>query len=161
MRLRFWKQNPIDMNIEKNFPSLWEKRYGLRNRLRNFRIFRTQPVGRPKELITTILVALGAITAETAAGGIVGIAVGGMVYGLSLSTIYTVATIAAVIGFSAWTMFSEKSGGVSRGAGAGTGAGALPTIDQNGQLVNTRQSSKPMQVIYGVCRVGGNVKCHF
>jgi hypothetical protein len=146
MNLRFWEREPIDMSIEGNFPDLELKQHGLRNRLHNFRIFRTQPVGRPKEIISSILVAIGIISAETA-GTVVGIAIGGTVYGLTLGGLLTVV---AVIGLTVWSMVGGASGG---GKIAG---GVESALEQNGQLVNTRQASKPLFVVYGIARVGGN-----
>ena len=51
--------SPIDMSLKNNFPSFGEKHHGLKNRLRNLRLLRTQPVGRPKDIISSIIVALG------------------------------------------------------------------------------------------------------
>ena len=147
------KKNKINMSFKATFPELLSKKYGLKNRLRNFRILNTQPVGRPKDIISSIIVALGIASAATMTTTGVTIGLG---IGLTWAGITSVVVAAATIGFTVWSAFSQKSGGVGGGGGAGGGTMALTTIDQNGQLVNTRQSSKPLQVIYGKCRVGNN-----
>ena len=148
------KKNKIEMSLKATFPELVSKRYGLKNRLRNFKILRTQPAGRPKDIISSIIVALGIASAATMTTTGVTIGLG---IGLTWAGITSVITAAAVIGFTVWSVLSQKSGGVGGGAGiGGVGGGALPTIDMNGQLVNTRQSSKPVQVVYGIARVGAN-----
>jgi hypothetical protein len=85
------------------------------------------PLNRPRDIISTIL-AYVVITLPI----------------LGEITIGTILYV-AVIGYSVWTMFSSKAGGTG-----------MPPVDQNGQLVNTRQSSKTLPVVYGVARVGGN-----
>jgi hypothetical protein len=130
------------MSLEDNFPGLFPQRHGLRNRLRNFKILKTQAVHAPRDIISTILVGLGIVSAGTAGAAAIGITIGGVVFGLTLSGWIS---LAVIIGLTVWSMM----------AGGKTG-GTIPPLDQNGQLVNTRQAAKVLPVIYGIARVGGN-----
>ncbi len=42
------------------------------------------------------------------------------------------------------------------GGKKGAGGGIESALEQNGQLINTRQATKPLPIIYGIARVGGN-----
>ena len=72
--------SPIDMSLKNNFPSFGEKHHGLKNRLRNLRLLRTQPVGRPKDIISSIIVALGIASLTTMTPA----TVGGLTIGLGI-----------------------------------------------------------------------------
>jgi hypothetical protein len=148
----------IDISFKNNFPGLMPKRHGVRNRLYNFKILRTQPAGRPKDIISTIIVALGIASAATMTTTGVGLTIFGLTMGLTWSGITSIIVAAATIGLTVWSMVG--SGGQKGMAGGGGGAlgqiGGAKAIDQNGQLVNTRQAAKVLPIIYGIARVGGN-----
>jgi hypothetical protein len=117
----------IDMSLETNF--------GMRFRRRPF----LGPVYRPRDIISTIITAVSTVIANLVpawAGATAYLIAANLVYGL----IYGV-----MIGLSIWSMSGGKKSG-----------GPESSLEQNGQLVNTRQSSKPLPVIYGVCKIGRN-----
>jgi hypothetical protein len=132
----------IDMSLANNFPSL---RLQRRPKI---------PLYRPHDIISSIIVALGIASATTMATTGVTIGLG---IGLTWAGITSIIVAAATIGLSIWSMVG--SGGQKGAAGgglAGGQAGGGKAIDQNGQLVNTRQAAKVLPIIYGIARVGGN-----
>jgi hypothetical protein len=133
MKLKFWKRSPIDMSLKNNFPSL---RLHRRPKI---------PVGRPNEVISVIIAWIAGVW-----GADIGISLGIGSLGFTWGNLITVV---ATVGLSIWSMTSGQKG-VGRGAGQ---MGAGKTLDQNGQLVNTRQAAKVLPIIYGIARVGGNV----
>ena len=93
------------------------------------------------------LIATAIWTALTTTG--FGITVAGVTVGITWGGAIVVA---AVIGLEIWSLTSQ--GGGSGRAGPGLAGGS--SIDQNGQLVNTRQATKILPILYGIVRVGGN-----
>jgi hypothetical protein len=134
----------LDLVIRNNFPDLIPKKTGaFRNRLRAFKIFKTPPVGHPNEIISYILTAIfGSVVVEAG----LGVTVAGVTVGLTYAGIVGVVVYGAVIGLYIWSYMGQRGKGVGEMA-----------ISNNGQLVNTRQSSQPIRVVYGVARRGANV----
>jgi hypothetical protein len=139
----------VDLRVDKNFSGLFRKnKGGWKSRFRNFRIFNLPPVGHLNEAIVGILVAVWTTLTTTGFG----VTVAGVTVGITWAGAIAVA---GVIGLTVYSMTSQTGKG-GRG-GVPPGVGDISSIDNNGQLVNTRQSSKPLIVIYGVYRSGANV----
>lgn len=136
----------IDMSLKNNFPSLRLHRRPL------------IPSGRPNDIISTIITAVAVVAgATTSAAGLTGLGFG-IGFGLMVTWtgLATVIVAATVIGLSVWSMVSGQKGKAGSGAGAGGIGGGGKTLDQGGQLVNTRQAGKVLPIIYGIARIGGN-----
>jgi hypothetical protein len=131
--MRFWKRASVDMNIRNNFdiPDLRER----------------SMAGRMHDVISLIAGIVAAIIPSLATSGVIVAGIGALSWA---SIIATVVVVGAVIGFAAW---SATSGAGGR---SGSGIGGSASIDQNGQLVNTRQAAKVLPILYGIVRVGGN-----
>jgi hypothetical protein len=131
------------MSLETNF--------GIRQRRRPL-----IPLYRPNDVIsglTAIVSAVIGAISGTSAAAVSGVIIGGVL--ISSTAIAYGVVIAAVIGLTVWSMTAGGKSGSSSGGALGLGAGTH-AIEQNGQLVNTRQSSKVLLVVYGIYRVGGN-----
>lgn len=116
------------MSLETNF--------GMRFRRRPF----WGPVYRVRDVISTIVSVVGAVVEFL--GTDVGVTLGLGTIGLTWGQ---VAVAVLSLGLSVWMMSGGKKSG-----------GPESSLEQNGQLVNTRQASKPLGVIYGIMKVGGN-----
>jgi len=130
MRLNVFDKSP-DLRFESLFPE-------------------AQPSGKKKssilhEPISAILVSIGAALSAVTGGivGAAGIVVAG--YLVSWGTVLTVIVIA-------FTLYSY----VAAGKKGRTGRTGLQSIDESGQLINTRETSTPVKLIYGKAKVGGN-----
>lgn len=122
--MRFCRKKAPSLRFEDNFPI---------------------PRRRPStlyEFIAGIIASIigGTMTPET----VIGISIGGTVYGLELTAIVEIAIIGAVLCYS---FLSGQGGGKSS---------FIKNVDQNGQLVNTKQAGEPVKVAYGKIKVGGN-----
>lgn len=131
MKLRFWKREPLDLTINSNFdiPQLRKRTI----------------VGRMHDIISSIIVGLGIGGATAASMGATIVTIAGIT--ITGYTITSIITVAIVIGLSVWSMTS---------GGQKNRSTDMPGLDQNGQLVNTRQASKPLPVVYGTHRTGRN-----
>jgi hypothetical protein len=117
-------------------------------------ISKPSPVGRLRVFLIPIIDAVVAVVAGLGTGGVVGIGLGAGIFTIGQIVVY--GAMIAAIGLTVWNMVAGQKGKAGGGAVGGQIGGAK-TIDQNGQLVNTRQAAKVLPIIYGVARVGGNI----
>jgi uncharacterized membrane protein len=107
----------------------------------NFEIFKKHnPIRRLYEFIGTLIT-------EVLAGANIGTALGVGV--MSLGNWFTIISAVVSIG---WTIYNAVA---SKDKARSGGASNPNAIDSNGQLVNTRQSSDPLRVLYGIVKTGG------
>ena len=137
----FWKRPEVDLNIRNNFniPEL----------------HKPSIVGRMNEVISAIVTAVASAIGTFLSGNpmIIVAGIGGYFYMSASRGRSSIA--AAVVGLAVWSYTSSQKGsGTSKGGGSMLGGGLA--IDQNGQLINTRQAAKVLPVVYGITKVGGN-----
>lgn len=114
----------------------------LNNKMENnFRVGKQGLVARLHEVVTSIISAVGGIVSSI--GDFLAIPV--TVAGTQIGTIGSLLNFVLHIATTIYSVCSGASGKQE----------TYHSLDENGQLVNTRQSNDPIRVVYGMAKTGG------